>query len=254
MTSAIRKRFTYTNVVITLALVFAMSGGAYAASRVLITSTKQISPKVLKALKGKAGRNGLNGATGATGAPGPGGSQGPAGPQGPQGPKGETGVKGETGEKGLNGTNGTTGFTKTLPKGATERGVWSVVFTATAAAQVGSADVSFNIPLETPPLAGNITNFIGVKEGEGEENENKAAIPSHCKGTFASPEAVAGNLCVFVSKLLNSERGGGLGSTFFDPEGEKSGVTAGLGGVVLLFGSETAGLSLADGTWAVTAD
>src|SRR5580693_7891888 len=48
MFSRIRKRLSYTNIVMTLALFFAISGGAYAASKVLITSTKQISPKVLK--------------------------------------------------------------------------------------------------------------------------------------------------------------------------------------------------------------
>jgi hypothetical protein len=42
----LRKRFTYTNVAMTLALVFAMTGGAYAAFTSLITSTKQISPSV----------------------------------------------------------------------------------------------------------------------------------------------------------------------------------------------------------------
>jgi hypothetical protein len=44
------KRFSYANVVATLALVLAMSGGALAASHYLITSTKQISPRVLKKL------------------------------------------------------------------------------------------------------------------------------------------------------------------------------------------------------------
>ena len=56
MFSKIRKRFSYTNVVLTIALVFAMSGGAYAAKKYLITSTSQISPKVLKSLQGKAAR------------------------------------------------------------------------------------------------------------------------------------------------------------------------------------------------------
>ena len=59
--AAIRKRVTYANVAMTLALVFAMSGGAYA-SKYLITSTKQISPKVLKTLKGAAGKTGPAGA------------------------------------------------------------------------------------------------------------------------------------------------------------------------------------------------
>ena len=65
MFGGIRKRVSYTNVVLTLILVFAMSGGAYAAGRYLITSTKQISPKVLKALAGKSGATGPAGAAGA---------------------------------------------------------------------------------------------------------------------------------------------------------------------------------------------
>ena len=38
----------------TLALVFAMSGSAIAASHYLVNSTKQISPKVLRKLAGSA--------------------------------------------------------------------------------------------------------------------------------------------------------------------------------------------------------
>lgn len=81
----IRKRLTYANVVATLALVFAMSGGALAASKYLITSTKQISPKVIKSLKGKAG---------------PRGKQGLAGPTGPAGKEGQAGKNGENGKEG----------------------------------------------------------------------------------------------------------------------------------------------------------
>jgi hypothetical protein len=43
-------RLSYANVVATLALVRAMSGGAIAATHYLITSTKQISPRGLKKL------------------------------------------------------------------------------------------------------------------------------------------------------------------------------------------------------------
>jgi hypothetical protein len=77
-----RKRFSYANVAATLALVFSMSGGALAANHYLISSTKQISPKVLKKLKGatgKAGAPGAMGATGATGKEGPGGKEGAPG-------------------------------------------------------------------------------------------------------------------------------------------------------------------------------
>ena len=62
MFSVIRRRATYANVAMTLALVFAMTGGAYAAKKWVITSTKQIKPSVLKQLTGKAGPGGPPGA------------------------------------------------------------------------------------------------------------------------------------------------------------------------------------------------
>jgi hypothetical protein len=73
---SLRKHLSYANVVATLALLFAMSGGALAAKHYLITSTSQISPKVLKKLKGRAGARGNTGPSGATGAPGATGSGG----------------------------------------------------------------------------------------------------------------------------------------------------------------------------------
>jgi hypothetical protein len=96
MFSLIRKRFTYANVAVTLALVFAMSGGAYAASRYVITSTKQISPKVLKSLRGNVGANGAQGPAGPTGSAGPAGAQGPAGLVGNTGSPGTPGANGES--------------------------------------------------------------------------------------------------------------------------------------------------------------
>ena len=62
-----RKRRSYANVTATLALVFAMSGGAMAANSYLINSTKHINPKVLKKLTGKPGKNDIAGANGVTG-------------------------------------------------------------------------------------------------------------------------------------------------------------------------------------------
>lgn len=111
MLSAIRKRLHLTpgTVIATLALVFAMTGGAYAAGKYVITSTKQISPKVLKSLQGKAGKAGATGAAGAAGPAGATGPAGPAGPAGAAGAKGETGATGETGTAGTAGAKGTTG-------------------------------------------------------------------------------------------------------------------------------------------------
>jgi hypothetical protein len=84
MSSFLRRRFSYANVAATMALVFAMGGSAVAARHYLISSTRQISPKVLRALKG-------NGATGPRGAVGARGNEGPPGTEGPQGKPGAVG-------------------------------------------------------------------------------------------------------------------------------------------------------------------
>jgi hypothetical protein len=72
--SALRRRVSYTNVTAVLALVVVLAGGtAYAASKIIITKTSQISTSVRKA---------LHGATGQAGAPGTAGKAGTAGPTG----------------------------------------------------------------------------------------------------------------------------------------------------------------------------
>src|SRR5207253_9282472 len=93
-----RTHLTYANVTATLALVFAMSGGALAAKHYLINSTKQISPKVLKALRGRTGK------TGATGKEGPAGKEGAPGTTGKEGPRGAEGAQGSTGKEGPRGS------------------------------------------------------------------------------------------------------------------------------------------------------
>ena len=84
-----RRRLNYANVTATLALFFAMSGGALAAKHYLLNSTKQINPKVLKALKGNAGPKGTTGANGALGKEGNAGKEGAPGKEGSQGPEGK---------------------------------------------------------------------------------------------------------------------------------------------------------------------
>lgn len=91
MFRAVRKRLTYANLAMTLALVFAMSGGAYAAKHWIITSKRQIKPSVLKQLAGKTGPSG------------------PEGKQGPAGASGKDGVAGANGKDGTNGSNGVDG-------------------------------------------------------------------------------------------------------------------------------------------------
>jgi hypothetical protein len=52
------RRLNYANVTATLALFFAMSGGALAARHYLINSTKLINPKGAKSVEGERWRDG----------------------------------------------------------------------------------------------------------------------------------------------------------------------------------------------------
>jgi hypothetical protein len=81
----LKPKLSYANVAATLALFFSMTGGALAAHHYLITSTKQISPKVIKVLRGKTGPTGPQGILGKDGVAGKEGKEGPKGEQGPPG-------------------------------------------------------------------------------------------------------------------------------------------------------------------------
>ena len=182
MFSAIRRRMHLSpaTVIASLALVLAMSGGAYAASKYVITSTKQIKPSVLKQLQGKAGANGAQGLTGAQGA------QGPAGPAGAKGETGPQGTEGKEGKQGTPGANGTTGFTETLPPEKTETGVWTGNPVADTSTEELLAPISFDIPLTVELPAARV----------------HVAPSSECPGTAEEPKANPGNLCVYVGNNL----------------------------------------------------
>jgi hypothetical protein len=86
-----------------MALLFAMTGGAFASVHYLITSTKQISPAVRSQLRGD------------TGPRGPVGDRGPAGPTGPAGASGPAGAAGATGAAGAARTPGQPGAVIAAP-------------------------------------------------------------------------------------------------------------------------------------------
>jgi hypothetical protein len=234
MFSAIRRRvhLSPATAIATLALVFAMSGGAYAASKYVITSTKQISPKVLKSLQGKAGaagKNGANGANGVNGATGPQGPAGATGAQGAQGPAGTAGAAGENGAPGKEGSPWTAGGT--LPSGQSETGTW-------AFKEDGIVAISFPIRLEGS-LAAAKTHFVTVAQAEKHE-------VTACPGTVAEPTAEAGNLCAYEGFMDNA-----TAAFFF--AGQTSSQGAAAAGAILTFNvSATPGIGM--GTWAVTAE
>lgn len=271
MYSGRRRKLTYANVVATLALVFAMSGGAYAASKYIITSTKQINPKVLSALKGKNGKNGVNGTNGVNGAAGKEGAPGPAGE------KGAAGTNGTEGKAGTAGTSVTTtelakgnshcpeggselvaGSKKTyacngspwvaggtLPANSNETGAWDVRSTASSKEEVRTTSISFPIPLATKP-----PNVLFVAAG--------SSTPAHCTGNVENPGAETGYLCIFESGtegILGAIHKGGLSFTAAtNPGGSAQAGTTGAELVFQTLEPKTAPEEVsAEGTWAVAA-
>jgi hypothetical protein len=235
----ISKRLSYANVAMTLALVFAMTGGAYAAKKYLITSTKQISPSVLKQLKGAKGPAGVAGAVGPAGpqgSPGAKGDTGAAGEKGKDGAKGDTGATGEKGkdgaqgEKGAKGDTGATGPAGSpwtaggkLPSGATESGLWSAP-PVTDAGGTAFVAISFTLPFETQPEQSSL-HVIAA----GEET-------TECPGSFLDPQAAPGQFCAY---LRVKNKVSLLGGTLY-----KS-------GAILAYSLEDHE-SVAFGSWAVT--
>lgn len=248
----IRKRLTYTNVGLTLALIFVMTGGGYAAKKhFIITSTKQISPTVLKQLKGQSG---------AAGAQGPAGATGPAGAPGAKGEPGTPGTPGKEGAPGAPGTPGTPGTPGpagepwtaggTLPSGKSEFGQWSASGNVKGGFELGGiTGASFTIPLSEPPQT-NAARFIGIEEGQNEPHQSSFITSKECGGTAANPSAAPGHLCVFAAHTENV-----IVVQIFDPSaGTPVLGSVGKTGATIQIASKETGPVSAWGTWAVTAE
>ena len=259
MFSALRRRLTYTNVGVTLALFFSMSGGALAAGHYLITSTKQIKPSVLSSLKGKTGPAGANGAAGSAGPAGGQGVKGETGATGPQGPEGKEGREGKPGKEGKAGKEGspwTAGGT--LPPEKTETGTWSFGDTPIEAAGKLTFEVpiSFSIPLKEAIGASN-AHYVTRDEQEG------GSAPAECQGSVEKPSAAPGSLCVYENITDPSETK--FQMIMVNPEAREA-AGAGTTGAVMrtivtneeheesnINNPPVAGVTSGLGTWAVTA-
>jgi hypothetical protein len=220
-----RRHFNYANVIATVALFFAMTGGALAAKHYLLNSTKQINPKVLRALRGRPGPQGPRGKEGAPGKEGV-GKEGPVGPEGPTGKRGPQGREGRTGEPGP--------LPPTLPSGKSLTGIFQATDGLPRKARgFAEATISFAFPLATTPSV----QVLQVNDPPTE----------HCPGTAASPSAAPGFLCVYT--VVST---GPVGT--YDPLSEASG--SGRAGAIAsteLECEETPCIAHLRGTWAVTA-
>ena len=266
------QRFGIPGVIAVCALVFAMLGGAYAASNGGDGATAS-------AKRGKPGPRGKRGPTGPTG------PTGAAGAAGPQGAAGAAGAKGATGATGTNGTNGTNGKSVTVTEipadepecaelgGALveetgnsasavevcngdegekgekgEKGEpWSPNSTLPPEAMLtgawsfngaGEHRVSISFPIRLPAaVEEGFAHFGSVGEGE-------FTAAGACPGGFSNPQPKPGHLCVFKTGFNEATFSG-----FAGPGGAE---TPGRPGGFLIFQGESATAS-GEGSWAYKA-
>jgi Collagen triple helix repeat (20 copies) len=272
MLSHLRNRFGIPGVISVIALVFAMLGGAYAASN-------NGGGKATASAKAKKGPRGPRGKTGPAGPAGP---AGPTGPAGANGAKGDAGAKGDTGSAGSAGAPGAPGKNVTVTaakptecnelggalvkvEGAGsgievcngeegeqgEKGDTGEPWTAggtlppnatetgvwrfdAAGAGAVRVPISFTVPLSHELEEGTGTyHFVGGL-GNG----------TTCPGNAQEPTAVSGNLCVYSSTVTPTS------SFQFISDISKSFEGASRPGALLNF--SPGGAESASGSWAVT--
>jgi Collagen triple helix repeat (20 copies) len=220
MLSPLRNRFGIPGAISVIALIFAMLGGAYAASnsgagKATASAKAKRGPKGPKGATGPAGPQGPAGPAGAAGAKGDAGANGAAGAAGEKGatgPTGPTGAKGATGAAGATGATGATGpegspWTAggTLPKEKTETGTWAMsqVHIQAEAVEAAVASISFPIPLSASVPA------VFLDEEETWEEAETGGCKWEVGNKDATPEAPAGKLCVFteIQRMTNASFG-----------------------------------------------
>jgi len=210
-----------------VALVAALTGGAYAASGGLSGKQKKEVEKIAKKYAGKPGAPGAAGPAGAKGDPGAAGANGTDGASGDKGEKGDPGAKGAQGDPGeianvvelapgngehceaggakifnssgtayaCNGEGGTGGGNGTLQPGQSEIGYWNVlgqsgnvVEFAEPIGTVSVASITYPTPLSAAPTETILLSFSATQE----EREK-------CPGSEVNPEAAGGVLCLYPS-------------------------------------------------------
>jgi hypothetical protein len=206
-----------------IAVVLALTGGAYAASKVGSRDIKRNAVRSKHVRDGTVQARDLSRGVRRLLFRTTSGPRGPRGERGPTGPRGRRGFRGATGPTGPKGDPGT--FPDTLPAGKTLRGIYSVGGDTTQS----ETGVSFAFALAAAP-----TVHV-IPAGQ--------APPPECPGNVNSPAASAGHLCIYEATRV--------GDTLVvtDPAGGQTATRWGFG---LRVTGQSAPVRSA-GTWAVGA-
>jgi hypothetical protein len=216
MFSRIHEKLGTAGFVISIvALIAALTGGAYAASALNPQVKKQITKESKKFSKKFSKEFAKPGATGAPGAKGDAGSNGS---NGSNGTPGSPGAPGEPGEAGM---CSQAEPECALPAGGTLTGTWSA---SGGGDDYAFSTISFPLRVSPPPTAiledqssgfGRLgfelkdgeVNFVGpyktlkeiIESGDLVKafEENEAAFLAICPGTAAEPDAEPGFLCIY---------------------------------------------------------
>lgn len=270
------------------ALVFAVTGGAYAASGGGNGSgnggggggraSASVAPSQASvAAKKKKKTTSSTGKPGPRGPAGPAGSAGPAGPQGPAGAKGENGAAGSNGSNGGNGANG-----KSVVVGnasCAQGGVTVEVEGSGSRHEICNGQSGQTGFTETLP-AGKTETGVWAVQSTPEKSTNEEVVTTaisfsiplgrslagdkvffvepekggttECPGEVAKPEAAEGDLCVYAQELGNQKPFSS--GVIEDPSKEQLNAGASTSGAILYMEAEKGGSSgYSYGTWAVTA-
>lgn len=236
-----RKHLNASTIVAVAALVFAMTGGAFAVSGGSGNGGHATAVAAKKKSK-KASSKGVRGPAGPRGATGPAGPAGPAGPKGETGSAGKDGTNGANGKDGAPGTPGTNGedvnvktlskgqggcneggaefsnktgkasacngeaaagggFPKTLPKGDTETGTWTTRNSSEYPQEDEEVYEDISISF-TIPLAEPLAKEHGLFVTTEEQKNKSGASYEHCGGEVEEPKAKEGYLCIYQGATI----------------------------------------------------
>lgn len=269
----IRIQLNATTIVAIVALVFAMTGGAFAVtghsaakkkakSKLVITNTKQISRKVLAQLKGAKGPAGPTGPQGPAGLPGKDGANGTNGAPGESvgisdvkvgeaacaklgGAKFTVGAKEGFACNGKEGKEGSPWTDKSkLPHGASETGLWAV---QPAAEGETWLPISFDVQLPGE-LDETHVHYVTAAEVSGH------TAPAACQGSFSEPMAEEGALCVYERFSFNLELTPAPAIRKLSTTSPFGVLGANVAGAIITLKFTSATPRFADGSWAVTAE